>query len=338
MKVFTGYQKGINLGGWLSQCNHKKEHYDSFIQEEDIANIAKIGADHVRVPIDYELIQTEEGEFIKEGFTYIDNCLNWCDKYNLNMILDLHKTAGYSFNQPESSKAFFEEEELQERFISLWIELAKRYGHQKDRLAFEILNEIVFYEVVEEWNQIAAKTIQIIRVFAPEIKILIGGVCYNSVFTVNLLADFKDENIVYNFHCYEPFNFTHQAAYWVETMPKDFRMNYPGDIKDYLIHNSNTVKEMLEKNQVKEMNSKFFDLIFKDAIDCAKKRGVALYCGEYGVIDQADLTSTVHWFQDINESFRRNHIGRAMWSYKGVDFGLIDEHYQPIYEELIKYL
>ena len=36
MRLFEGYKKGVNLGGWLSQCKHTYEHYDSFITEADI--------------------------------------------------------------------------------------------------------------------------------------------------------------------------------------------------------------------------------------------------------------------------------------------------------------
>ena len=32
MKKFKGYMHGINLGGWLSQCDHTKERYDNFIK------------------------------------------------------------------------------------------------------------------------------------------------------------------------------------------------------------------------------------------------------------------------------------------------------------------
>ncbi len=35
-------ERGINLGGYLSQCVHNTEHYDAFIQEEDIRKIASM--------------------------------------------------------------------------------------------------------------------------------------------------------------------------------------------------------------------------------------------------------------------------------------------------------
>lgn len=75
MRKFEGFEKGINLGGWLSQNTLTKEHMDSFIKESDIEKIASMGVDHIRLPIDYSVIETEDCEDIESGYTYIDNCL-----------------------------------------------------------------------------------------------------------------------------------------------------------------------------------------------------------------------------------------------------------------------
>lgn len=77
MTEFTGYRKGVNLGGWLSQCCHTKEHYDSFITEEDIKVISGWMTDHVRLPVDYNLLEDENGNFKEDGFGYIDNAVKW---------------------------------------------------------------------------------------------------------------------------------------------------------------------------------------------------------------------------------------------------------------------
>jgi aryl-phospho-beta-D-glucosidase BglC (GH1 family) len=342
MKNFTGYIKGINLGGWLSQCNHSKETYNTFINENDIQRIAAWGLDHVRVPIDYELVETEDGKYIEEGFLYIDNCLEWCRKYGLNMILDLHKTAGYSFDEFETSTGFFENEKLQSRFTALWEELAQRYGQYEDRLAFELLNEIVDPEVAVLWNQIAKRTIKVIRHYAPTIRILIGGVRNNSIDSLKMLDMPYDENIVYTFHYYEPLIFTHQSAYWVKQMTADFRTTYPKEFEKYRLETEAFLpKENIElyNNIIEDkIDKKFFEAAFLEAIQIAQERDIALYCGEYGVIDQADLTSTLGWYSDINEVFVQYGIGRAAWTYKGKDFGIIDEHYAPILDNLIKLL
>ena len=70
MKTFKGYMHGINLGGWLSQCDHTKERYDTFVVEDDIKKISEWGLDHIRVPIDYELVEDKEGNYLEEGFEY----------------------------------------------------------------------------------------------------------------------------------------------------------------------------------------------------------------------------------------------------------------------------
>ena len=56
MRTFEGFMHGVNLGGWLSQADETTtEHYETFITEEDIKAIAKMGLDHVRLPVDYTL-------------------------------------------------------------------------------------------------------------------------------------------------------------------------------------------------------------------------------------------------------------------------------------------
>ena len=342
MKKFTGYMKGINLGGWLSQCDHRRETYDTFIVESDIKRIASWGLDHVRLPIDYELVETADGRYLEEGFNYIDKCLEWCESYGLNMILDLHKTAGYSFDELETSSGFFESELLQNRFVALWEELAKRYGKYEARLTFELLNEIVDPEVAVIWNGIAKRTIEAIRQYAPTIRIIIGGVRYNSFDSIKLLDPPYDSNIVYTFHFYEPLIFTHQSAYWVNKMTADFRTVYPNEFANYISETEEFLPvengEIYRNISPGKIDQSFFEAAFSEAVQIAKAQGVPLYCGEYGVIDQADLTSTLAWYSDINKAFEKYEIGRAAWTYKGKDFGLVDEHYTPILDKLIELL
>ena len=49
-------KKGINIGGWLSQCEPEIEHYETFISEADFKKIKDLGFDHVRIPVDYNLV------------------------------------------------------------------------------------------------------------------------------------------------------------------------------------------------------------------------------------------------------------------------------------------
>ena len=80
------------------------------------------------------------------------------------------------------------------------------------------------------------------------------------------------------------------------------------------------------------------DFLFKEAVSVAEERNVPLYCGEYGVINLANAESALAWHRDIHEVFERYGIGRALWSYKKMDFGIVDAHYEEVMKELVKVL
>ncbi len=337
MKYVRGLRKGINLGGWLSQCVHTQEHYASFISEEDIRKISAWGLDHVRLPIDCEAIVTDDGAFSEQGFGYIDSCLEWCKKQGLRMILDIHKTAGYTFNNAYGEEnSLFMNETLQNEFINIWVELALRYGKEKDTIVFELLNEVVETEYSEPWNILAKRTIKTIREYAPDTQIIIGGVEWNSAYAVTLLDEPYDENIIYTFHFYEPFAFTHQNASWVPET-KDFHIDYPSTVEDYK-KAADIIGEkaaFIFRKDVTEIGVPMLEQLIIEAVNAAEKRGAALYCGEYGVIDQAPADGTLRWYRDMHQLFEKYDIGRAAWSYKEMDFGIIDAHYGTIFDGIV---
>ncbi len=346
MKKFEGYQKGINLGGWLSQCvSYDKEHFDGFITEKDIEKIASFGLDHIRVPIDYDVFmnESENGDTVnEEGIAHIDDVIGWCRKYSLNMVLDLHKAKGYMFDAEvvEDGDRFFKDEDLQNAFYKTWEMLANRFGKHKDMLAFELLNEVVNPDLVNEWNAIATKAIGKIRKIVPDIFIIVGGVNYNNVFAVPGINVPIDDRIVYNFHCYEPLCFTHQKAYWVPGMTEEFDMPYPTDLETMRRKSEEFSKDHAGAvfDERLDAEGPFFDKLFKVAVDVAKEKNVPLYCGEYGVIDRAPVKDSLAWLCDIHACFEKFGIGRALWNYKNKDFGLVDDHYSPIRDEMIKVL
>lgn len=341
MRILEGYQKGMNVGGWLSQGPKDKKHLDTFIREEDIKTIAHWGADHIRLPLDYENIENEDGTAKESGYAYIDHCIEWCQKYHLNIVLDLHKTYGYIFDDPAYSKNFFHDTQMQDRFVALWEKLSARYAKHSDMMMFELLNEVTSFDVVDEWNALALRCCKTIRKNAPTVNILYGGVGYNAVTSIKKLLPPLDEHIVYNFHCYEPLIFTHQAAYWIEGMPSDFHISYPGDMEEYLkisrgIEGAMTGALAEAGLQFSSLGPDFFETIFADGIETAKQLNVPLYCGEYGVIDRAMPEDTVRWFRDINSVFDKYGIGRAVWTYKSLDFDFSGEHYEPIRDKLLQ--
>ena len=324
MRPFTGFEKGINFGGWLSQCDHTKERYDTFIKAGDFTEVKNRGYDHVRVPVDYELFANDDLEFHGNGLSYIDFAIEECEKNGLHMVLDLHRTVGFSFDPGHNKEGFFENEAYQNFFYVIWEKLSERYGKYSDMLAFEMLNEVTKKEYCEPWNRISTECIKRIRKNAPDTWILLGGYYNNSIEALKDLALPYDDKIVYNFHCYEPLLFTHQGAYWIASMDTSFRFHYKSSFRTYeeLSHKQLCQAfsdfEALDPNQCPD--ERYFERLVSEAVRVAEERNVPLYCGEYGVIDLADRNDAKEWFHDFHAVMDKYSVGRAVWIYKEMDF------------------
>lgn len=333
--------RGINLGGYLSQCVHTKEHYESFIHEADIKKIADAGFDHIRVPIDYEVFETEAGADIEYGYGLVDRLLGWAKKNGLEVILDLHKAYGYDFNDAgcKEKNNLFDDEALKQRFVGLWSKISKRYGNEKN-VAFELLNEVVEEENANGWNELIKRAVAAIRENAPDSYIIYGGIMWNSIRKLKLLEAPIDDRIIFTFHFYEPLLFTHQKAHWMPTMDKNLTINYPDDIEVYTRYASNAgiQGEVVKEYTGSRMDINFMREIITNGISDVKKLGVRIYCGEFGVIDQAPAPDTLRWYQDIMMVFRENKIGCSLWTYKQMDFGIYGEHYAEIFDGITEAL
>lgn len=311
-----GFYKGVNLGGWLSQCDYSEDRLNNFITEPDFAEIASWGLDHVRIPIDYNILENEDGGYKEEGFARIENALKLAEKYGLNAIVDLHKTAGFSFDFGEQESGFFESEKYQERFYKLWEQIAKRFGDRPNKVAFELLNEVTDQQFIHVWNRVIHECIKRIRAYAPDTLILVGSYWNNSPEAVKDLEKPYDDKVIYNFHCYSPIEFTHQGAPWVREIDQDARYRFE-DL---------------------DISPAFFEKLFAEAIEKAEKSGTTVYCGEYGVIDRVQPEDALKWFKVINSVFEKHGIARAAWSYKEMDFGVSDSRMDQVRDELVKYL
>jgi len=159
----NGYRKGINLGGWMSQSDYSRERLDGFITEKDFARIAGWGLDHVRLPVDHNVILDADGNMIEEGLQRIDRVLRWAEKEGLRVVLDLHKTPGFSFGQAADRNSFFESEANQNLFYRIWETFAGRYAAMGTGITFDLLNEVTYPQYLEPWIRISRETTARIR-------------------------------------------------------------------------------------------------------------------------------------------------------------------------------
>ena len=315
MKDF-GFYRGVNLGGWLSQCDYSQDRLDRFITEKDITRIADWGLDHVRIPVDYNVLEEKDGALKASGFDRLEKAVGWCGKHGLNTVIDLHKTAGFSFDTGEREAGFFDSPAYQERFFRIWEEMARRFGQNSAHVAFELLNEVTEQRFIGAWNEISKACIRRIRQTAPDTLVLVGSYHNNSAAAVPDLDAPADEKVAYNFHCYDPLPFTHQGAPWVPFLDQQARLSF----------------------EDAALPADYFDKQFAPALEAAKKYGAPLYCGEYGVIDRARPEDAVKWFRQIHEAFEKYGIARCAWSYRQMDFGLSDARLDGVRAQLLPLL
>lgn len=341
--IFEKYRSGMNLGGWISQCSYEKKHIAEFISEADVKKLASWGLDHIRLPIDYPVLESDDapGVYLADGFAVVDKTLAWCKSAGLNLVMDLHKAPGYAFYNSEAQNTLFTSEAAQMRFVSLWEEFAQRYKGEGDNVIFELMNEIVDAHG-DTWNKIARRAIEAIHAIDPNRYILLGGPYYNSSPGLVTLEIYDNPRVLYNFHFYDPMHITHQRAPWTLLKDSGVHQPYPAKIEGYA-----KMKELfggkipyapadINENTVFDIN--FLEACMKPAIEFSQKHGKELYCGEYGVIDRADLESRVRYIADVNAIFEKHRFGRALWSYKRMDFPSIDENGEAVSPELIKIL
>lgn len=340
MRDFVGFKKGVNLGGWLSQCDYSENTLENFITENDIERIAGWGADHVRLPFDFNVIINENGEMKPDAFKYLDRAVSWTAKHGLNIILDLHKTLGFSFDPGENESGFFSDEKYQDIFVNMWVKIAEHFAGGGKNIAFELLNEITDDAFAEPWNKISHRAIEAIRQVAPNNYIVIGGIHNNSIKGLSLMEKPADDKIVFTFHFYDPLIFTHQKAYWFDGMPADFEMAYPAATAEYIEKSKKfpekKVWEVFDGYGEDIVDARFMEFYMREAVSVAEKMNTPLYCGEYGVIEVAPLPDTLRWHRDMRDVFNKLNIGHSVWVYKALDFGFMDDARKDIYDELTK--
>ena len=349
MKKFIGFEKGMGIGGWLT--NYKRfnclpndrrlqltvgdfEHFRGYITEKDVRYISELGMDHIRLGFDQIVLEESPLVYREEILVIVERFVDWCEKYGLNTVLNLHKAIG-NYCDIKEDVQLLDNPPLQHRFIKLWEMLEERFS-DKPNVAFELLNEVRDVDP-EKWNMLAEKTITAIRRKNPTRKIIIGSTCWNSVTTLEKLKIFDDNNVIYTFHAYEPFSFTHQrGVLQPDTMYYNREMPYPGDIEYY-----RDFEKTVHGNENAFRGYNVMDYTYiADSLAPAKefsKRNPdkTLWCGEFGTIRHCRLEWRENWMNDVIKFLQENEIPYCVWNYlstpnDGNRFSLVDDDTRKI--------
>ncbi len=324
-------KRGTNLSHWLSQSEERGEERRQHIQEDDFERLEQLGFDFVRIPIDEVQFWDEDGNKLPEAWDLLTNALQLAAKHHLRAIVDLHIIRSHYFNAVNeggsSANTLFTSDEAQQGLINMWYQLSDVLkGFSNDSVAYEFMNEPVADDH-EQWNQLVAKVHKALREREPQRTLVVGSNRWQGYETMKYLkVPEGDKNIILSFHYYNPMLLTHYGAWWTPLGKYTGKVNYPGVLvskEDYEAA-PDSLKPMLEPFTTQEWNVDKIREDFKDAIEVAKRYGLQLFCGEWGVYEPVDRELAYRWTKDMLSVFDEFNIAWTTWCYDA-DFGFWDQ-------------
>lgn len=186
----------------------------------DLQALKQAGFDTVRLPVDPAPFFVFEGERRETVYRMLFEAIGRIQAAGLNVIVDLHPNSRHpvwgqrAVVKGVDAPAFVQLSGVVE-------EMARRLSrHNVQKVALELINEPRLKCKGEEqsrWETLLAHLVQRARKAAPDLTLVVTGSCISTLDGL-IALDTKtlgDKNLIYTFHYYEPFSFTHQGAAFI---------------------------------------------------------------------------------------------------------------------------
>ena len=272
----------VNMGNALEAPSHTA--WGRLYTQEDYLRIAAAGFDTVRIPVRWNDYLGPRPDYTIHPamFEMVDQQLEWAHDAGLGIILNVHHYDELMENPKEQMG----------RFAIIWHQLAARYGKLPDSIWFEVLNEPHKNLKGQIMRTMQASALSVIRQYDADRVVILGGEEWSGIRTLgsNIFTD--DPNVVYTFHYYDPFAFTHQKATWLgDDMPKGDRGWGSAEDRAELAAAIDTATA------------------FRDAV----KR--PLFLGEFGANGPINNSDRLRYADSVAEAMEAADIPWCLWSY-----------------------
>jgi endoglucanase len=318
---FARLRRGINLSHWFSQSignDYSRAHLETHTTAEDIALVKRMGFDHVRLPVEPAPLfnPSDPGALDADYLRRLDGALDMILAHGLAVVVDIHPS-------DEFKRGLNTDDRRVEAFAAFWRALASHLSaRDPERVFLEVLNEPVV-EDASRWAVIQAKLVAVMRAAAPRHTIIATGHRWSGLSELLALEPLPDANVVYNFHFYEPMEFTHQGATWAGPHLAFFKgVPYPAS-PEAVAKVSEAVADEPARLHLLHYGEDRWDAARIEtkvaaAALWAERHHVRLTCNEFGVYRRvAPAPDRARWIHDVRAALERHRIGWAMWDYAG---------------------
>ncbi|HMB00034.1 MAG TPA: glycoside hydrolase family 5 protein [Spirochaetota bacterium] len=314
------FHRGINLSCWFQTESAQQIQINKYT-EKDLQNIKKLGCDVIRLPINLHSMTGNPPLYRLDPLfiNFLDQVVNMTEKLKIHLILDNH-----SFNPAVNTNP-----DIDKILIPVWSQLARHYKDRSSFLYYEILNEP--HGIADKrWYDIQQDVIQAIRAIDTKHMIIVGPAQWNSYAELAEMPLYAETNLIYTFHFYEPFVFTHQGAGWIDPsmaslahVPfpynEDAMPVCPPELRNTWI---DTRLQQYHRNGTVEKIKKKIDI----AAAFKNKHQVPLFCGELGVYKpNSNPRDRIHWYKTVRQYLEKKGIAWTSWDYQH-EFGLFERN------------
>ncbi len=314
----TPFSRGVNLTTWFEAPNARQIQFTKYTRR-DFQNIKLLGADVIRLPINMHGMTSGAPAHTIDPllFVMLDPVVDWAEELGLHLILDNH-----SFDPAVNTSP-----QIWSTLVPVWKQIAAHYKDRSSLIYYEVLNEPHGIDDLV-WNTIQQMVIDSIRSVDTKHTIIIGPAGWNSYNNLNQMPAYADTNLIYTFHFYDPFIFTHQGASWsspslVPLAGVPFPYNaaampaVPPSLAGTWIQND--INNYAANGTAAKVRQTL-DI----AVNFMKNRKVKLFCGEFGVYKpNSNNDDRVRWYQEVRSYLEQNGIAWTSWDYQG-GFGLFN--------------
>ena len=320
------FSRGVNLTGWF-QVNSPGQIQFTRFTKQDIINIKNLGCDVIRLPVNMHSMTSGSPSYTLNPMyvSFLDSVVTWCEELQIYIMIDNH-----SFDPNVNTSP-----DIETILKAVWSQTAMHFKDRSDYVLYEILNEPHGISTTI-WGSIQNNVINAIRAQDTRHIIVIGGSGYNSYLELKNLPLYSDPNLLYTFHFYDPFMFTHQGASWTSpSMEPLSGIPFPYDaarMPSCPASLKGTWIESTLNSYPNEGTVTFVKQLIDNAITFRNGRHVNIFCGEFGVyIPNSNPSDRIYWYNIVRQYFEDNNIPWTIWDYKG-GFGLFNKGTNELFE------